>query len=146
MTKQKRDALLVHTAVMPIRWGDMDAMGHVNNAVYFRYLEQARVDWLTSFGYPPNTGREEGVVIVNAHCSFLKQLRYPGDIEVRTFVGVIGRSSVETVQEIRRSDAPDVLCAEGGAKMVWVNYSREKSVPLPDHIRQLLTQGKPFAL
>lgn len=140
MTERKHNGRLVHTAVMPIRWGDMDAMGHVNNAVYFRYFEQARVDWLLTFGYPPDSSREEGVVIVNAHCSFLKQLRYPGSIEVRTFVGAIGRSSVETIHEIRRSDAPDVLCAEGGAKMVWVNYHAEKSVPLPDRVRQLLGQ------
>lgn len=142
MAEMKHNGRLVHTAVMPIRWGDMDAMGHVNNAVYFRYLEQARVDWLTSFGYPPDISREEGVVIINAHCNFLKQLRYPGGIEVKTFVGAIGRSSVETIQEIRRCDTPDVLCAAGGAKMVWINYAQEKSVPLPDYIRKLLIQEK----
>ena len=35
----------VHTTTVPIRWGDMDAQGHVNNTVYFRYMEQARVEW-----------------------------------------------------------------------------------------------------
>ena len=38
--------LLVHTSVQSIRWGDMDALGHVNNTVYFRYMEQARIEWL----------------------------------------------------------------------------------------------------
>lgn len=140
MTEKKHVGKLVHTAVMPIRWGDMDAMGHVNNAVYFRYLEQARVDWLMTVGCMPDSSGKEGVVIVNAHCSFLKQLRYPGNIEVCTYIGAIGRSSVETIQEIRRSDAPHVVCAEGGAKMVWVNYREGKSAPLPDHVRQLLLQ------
>jgi acyl-CoA thioester hydrolase len=37
---------LAHEMVMPIRWGDMDAMGHVNNTVYFRYLEVVRIEWL----------------------------------------------------------------------------------------------------
>ena len=42
---------LLHTVTTPIRWGDMDAMGHVNNTVYFRYMEQARIEWLESFGF-----------------------------------------------------------------------------------------------
>ena len=45
---------LVYEMVMPIRWGDMDAMGHVNNAVYFRYFETVRIDWLRSIGVVPN--------------------------------------------------------------------------------------------
>ena len=43
MTQPRRK--LVHTEIIPIRWGDMDAMGHVNNTVYFRYMEQARICW-----------------------------------------------------------------------------------------------------
>ena len=81
---------LVHTTRMAIRWGDMDAMGHVNNAVYFRYIEQARIDWLGSIDSSPEpTG--DGPVIINAHCTFLKQLKYPGEIEVMTYVGPAGR-------------------------------------------------------
>ena len=64
---------LVHTMRMPIRWGDMDAMGHVNNTVYFRYLETARIAWFDQAGCTPDP-RGEGPVIVNADCTFLKQL------------------------------------------------------------------------
>lgn len=125
---------------MPIRWGDMDAMGHVNNTVYFRYLEQARIEWFTEAGCEPDpTG--EGPVIINAHCTFIRQLKYPGEIEVRTHVGVGGRSSFETYQEIRRVDAPEILSAEGGAKVVWVNFPLEKSVPLPERVRLLLAEA-----
>jgi acyl-CoA thioester hydrolase len=128
---------LVHTMRMPIRWGDMDAMGHVNNTVYFRYLEHARIEWFTEIGCAPDPAGE-GPVIVNAHCTFIKQLKYPGEIEVLTYVGPPGRSSFETIQEIRRVDQPDVLAAAGGAKVVWVNFPAEKSSPLPHHIRRLL--------
>jgi acyl-CoA thioester hydrolase len=127
----------VHSFRMPIRWGDMDAMGHVNNTVYFRYLEQARVEWFTGIDCTPDP-QGEGPVIINAHCTFIRQLKYPGDIEVLTYVGSPGRSSFETIQEIRRVDAPEILCAEGGAKVVWVNFPTEKSVPMPDRIRSLL--------
>jgi acyl-CoA thioester hydrolase len=128
---------LVHIMRMPIRWGDMDAMGHVNNTVYFRYLEQARVEWFADAGCELDP-HGEGPVIINAHCTFIRQLRYPGEIEIRTYAGVPGRSSFETYQEIRRTDAPDVLCSEGGAKVVWVDFPSEKSAPLPQRIRAIL--------
>ncbi|KIF82325.1 acyl-CoA thioesterase [Noviherbaspirillum autotrophicum] len=131
---------LVHTLRMPIRWGDMDAMGHVNNTVYFRYLEQARIEWFTEVGCDPDP-LGEGPVIINAHCTFIKQLKYPGDIEIRTYVGPAGRSSFETIQEIRRVDQPEVISAHGGAKVVWVNFPTEKSAPLPDRIRALLADA-----
>jgi acyl-CoA thioester hydrolase len=128
---------LTHVATMPIRWGDMDAMGHVNNAVYFRYMEQARIEWLSAIGCGPDL-EGEGPVIINAHCTFLRQLTFPGDIEIRTFVGLPGRSSFETRHEIRRVESPDVLAAEGGAKVVWVNYAQQKSMPLSDELRERL--------
>jgi acyl-CoA thioester hydrolase len=125
---------------IPIRWGDMDAMGHVNNTVYFRYIEQARISWFDAIGCTPDPAGE-GPVIVNAHCSFLKQLKYPGEIEVSTLVGPPGRSSFEMTHEIRMvgaDGAPGAVHAEGGAKIVWVNSPLEKSAPLPDWIRALL--------
>jgi acyl-CoA thioester hydrolase len=125
---------------MPIRWGDMDMMGHVNNTVYFRYIESARIAWLEEVGGVPDPAGI-GPVIVNAHCSFLKQLKYPGDIEVSTYVGPPGRSSFEVSHEIRLV-GPDgqagAIHAEGGAKVVWVDIAAEKSVPLPDRVRELL--------
>ncbi|CAN5224404.1 thioesterase family protein [soil metagenome] len=130
---------LVHATRMAIRWGDMDAMGHVNNTVYFRYLEQARIEWFTEIGCTPDP-EGEGPVIINAHCTFIRQLKYPGEIEVRTYVGAAGRSSFETTQDIRRLDEPEIVCSEGGAKVVWVNFPSEKSVALPENIRSILPQ------
>lgn len=131
------DKKLVHTVRMPIRWGDMDAFGHVNNTVFFRYMEQARIEWMEGRGMSMDGGGE-GPVVVNARCTFLRQLKYPGEVEVRTFVASPGRSSFETMVEICRADQPDVLVAEGGAKVVWVNYAEEKSVPLPQSLREML--------
>ncbi|SNT21541.1 (3S)-malyl-CoA thioesterase [Noviherbaspirillum humi] len=128
---------LVHAMRMPIRWGDMDAMGHVNNTVYFRYFETARIDWFREIGCEP-VPRGEGPVIVNAHCTFIRQLRYPGEIEVRTYAGAPGRSSFDTVQEILRMDQPEVVSASGGARVVWIDYAAEKSAPIPGWLRELL--------
>ncbi|WP_072637062.1 acyl-CoA thioesterase [Pandoraea pulmonicola] len=124
---------------MPIRWGDMDAFGHVNNTVYFRYMEQVRISWLESINIASEeSATGEGPVIINAAMTFLRQLRYPGEIDCRMFVGEPGRSSIDTRFELRRADTPDVLVAEGNAKIVWVNYKEEKSVPLPDSVRALV--------
>ena len=54
----------VHTTRMPVRWGDMDAMGHVNNTVYFRYMEQARIEWLELCHYGIDRAQDEAAVIV----------------------------------------------------------------------------------
>lgn len=132
----------VHSMRIPIRWGDMDAMGHVNNTVYFRYIESARIAWLDQVGASPDPAAStEGPVIVNAHCSFLKQLTYPGEIEIATFVGTPGRSSIEVTHEIRLvgpDGQPGALHAEGGAKVVWIDFKAEKSRPLPDRLRAIL--------
>ena len=56
---------LIFESTIPIRWGDMDAMGHVNNTSYFRYMETIRIDWMRSVNAMPNP-LGEGPVIVNA--------------------------------------------------------------------------------
>ncbi|HEX6733315.1 MAG TPA: thioesterase family protein [Azonexus sp.] len=125
---------LVHVTSMPIRWGDMDAYGHVNNTVYFRYMEQARVEWIEALGVQVRPGGD-GPVIINASCTFLKPMNYPGTVEVRTYVGVPGRSSVQSHVDMLIDGE---LYAEGAAKIVWMNTRSGKSVPIPDHVRAVL--------
>ena len=127
---------LVHTTHIPIRWGDMDAYGHVNNTVYFRFMEQARVEWIEAMQVTVRPGGD-GPVIINASCTFLAPMNYPGTVEVRTYIGAIGRSSVETYVEM--SLTGDSQCyAEGASKVVWMDTLTGKSVPLPAHVRALL--------
>ena len=127
---------LIHVTTMPIRWGDMDAYGHVNNTVYFRYMEQARVEWLEDMQIEVRPGGL-GPVIINASCTFLVPMNYPGLVEVKTFAGQPGRSSVQTYVEMRIvGDA--MLYAEGAAKVVWMDTRTGKSAPIPDHVRAVL--------
>jgi acyl-CoA thioester hydrolase len=126
---------LTHEMVIPIRWGDMDAMGHVNNTIYFRYMEVVRLEWLFQVGGAPNA---EGIgpVIVNAFCNFIRQLEFPGDILARHYVSNPGRSSFDTYITLERCDTPGLIYAEGGAKTVWTDFKAQKSTPLPDWVRQ----------
>ena len=129
---------LLYTLALPVRWGDMDALGHVNNTVYFRYMEQARVEWLETNGLFIEGRQQEGsAVIVNAGCTFLIPITYPATIEVSMFAGPPGRSSIATFYEIRcRGDHR--LFAEGTAKIVWIDPATGRSSPLPERLRASL--------
>ena len=123
---------------IPVRWGDMDAMGHVNNTIYFRYMEQVRVSWYETIFGELSSAQAEGIVIVNASCNFLKPLTYPGTVEVAMLLGAAGRSSVESYYELRMND---ILYADGAAKIVWFDIRQGKSALLPDKIRALCPAG-----
>jgi acyl-CoA thioester hydrolase len=131
------DKKLVHEMLMPLRWGDMDAMGHINNTLYFRYMEVCRLDWIFKQGVSTRL-EGQGPVIINAFCNFLRQLEYPGDIRVTMYVAQPGRSSFETYHTIERTDEPGVVYAEGGARTVWTDYAAKKSAPMPDWFRARL--------
>jgi len=129
---------LVHQMVIPIRWGDMDAMGHVNNTVYFRYLETVRIDWFRSIGCEPEP-QGEGPVIVNAFCNFYKQFEYPGDILAKMYVSDPGRTTFESWCTLERIDQPGVVFSAGGATTIWVDFPKQKAVALPDWMRALVS-------
>ena len=126
MTDQRT---FVHTSFQSIRWGDMDAFQHVNNTLYFRYMEQARLEWL--FALHARIGAMDpdvGSVIVNASCDFLLPLVYPADIEVRMFLGKPGRSSIGSYYDIFLGERK---YAQGASKIVWISRATGRSVPLP---------------
>ena len=129
---------LVFETTIPIRWGDMDAMGHLNNGSYFRYLETVRIDCMYSIVcVPVPTG--EGPVIVNAFCNFYKQIEYPGTVLAKMYVSDPGRTTFESWCTLSRADDPDVIYAEGGATTIWVDFPSQKAVAMPDWIRALVT-------
>ncbi|MFZ3081206.1 acyl-CoA thioesterase [Rhodoferax ferrireducens] len=156
---------LVFQMVIPIRWGDMDAMNHVNNTTYFRYLETCRIDWMRSigcgfWGQSPNSPSQmagpsgatpgvaaklasdpktQGPVIVNAFCNFYKQLEYPGDVVMKMYVSDPGRTTFESWATLERADQPGVIYAAGGATTIWVDFPKQKATTLPDWMRELVS-------
>ena len=128
--------ILVHQIRLPILWGDMDALGHVNNTVYFRYMEQARVDWINAIRGEVNNA-EDGPVIANAFFNFYRPLEFPGDVVVKLYVGDPGRTSIDTYATVELTSEPGSPYAAGGATLVWVNAADGRPVPLPEPIRAL---------
>ena len=127
----------VFEMTIPIRWGDMDAMGHLNNTSYFRYMETVRIDWMRAANCMPDE-KGEGPVIVNAFCNFYKQLEYPGDVLIKMYVSDPARTTFETWATMERADAPGVVCAAGGATTIWVDFPAQKAIPLPAWVRGLV--------
>lgn len=125
----------LHRSRYRLRWSDMDAFGHVNNAMYFTYFEQVRVDWLESLGIG------HGLVLANVACTFYKPLVYPADIDVSLYAGRAGRSSLDSYYEIRRSDQPELLCTLGHGTIVWFDHAAGHAVDMPVAVREQLVQS-----
>lgn len=130
---------LLHSCQVPVRWGDMDAYGHVNNALYMRYLEEARVQLLANIGAAMD-GNGIDPVVINVGCTFLRPVNYPATMIIKSYVGEIGRSSFMVHYELATTDAPDILCSEGYSKVVWMDHKTGRSVSLPDQIRSKISQ------
>ena len=129
---------LVFELTIPIRWGDMDAMGHLNNTTYFRYLETCRLDWMRATGCMPDK-HGVGPVIVNAFCNFYQQLEYPGDVRVKMYVSDPARTTFESWATMERTEHPGVVCAAGGATIIWVDFPSQKSRTMPDWLREIVS-------
>lgn len=130
---------LVHTTTIDLRWGDMDANGHTNNTLFFRFFEEARIQWLGSINLSDMTA-PQGPVIIKTSATFLQELNYPATIEVRTYADKAGNSSLDTYH-LLVDKATGETVAEGYAKIVWFDRGTRKSCPLPDQLRALASNA-----
>jgi acyl-CoA thioester hydrolase len=129
MTEQKKS---VHEKIFPIAWGDMDALGHVNNARYFDYFQEARIEWLRELNI--NMTSKTGPVVIHVSCTYFKPVLYPATVTLRSKICEVGNSSMLLGHDLYQDE---VLMAQGTSKIVWVDYTQGKSVPLPAIMRKL---------
>ncbi len=124
---------LIHTPI-EVRWRDLDAFNHVNNATYFTYLEQARLLWLEQV---PGVWFHDHAVPVLASCEahFRRPLGWPAEISVDLACERSGRSSLSIVHRIVDTHDADTCYNDGRVVVVWMDPATGKSVPLPDAIR-----------
>lgn len=132
---------LAHIERIPVRWGDMDAMGHVNNTVYFRYMEQARISWFGALVPEDGAWASTGIVIANASCNYKRAITYPGTVEVKLYLGTPGGSSVPTYYELRVGGDGKPY-ADGAAVVVFVDMKQQKPIRIPEDIRNRLLNAK----
>jgi acyl-CoA thioester hydrolase len=126
-----------------VRWGDMDAMGHVNNIIYFQYLESARIGYFEMLmGW---TGRDEGggrqgPVVVSQTFNYRRQVYYPADLEVGVCCREIRNRSFVLEYAIFRKGT-DELVGDGTSAAVWLDYDSNKAVAIRSELRQAFLQN-----
>ena len=124
-----------------LRWSDLDALNHVNNARYLTFLEQARIEWFDTVDEPWMTD-EMGPVVATATLNFRRPIEYPASIAVELFTERLGNTSVTIGHRIIAADGT-VHC-DGHVVAVWIDRRSGKPVPLPAAVRrssELLLQG-----
>jgi len=118
-----------------VRWGDIDQMGHVNNARYFTYCESARMGYFQAVRmFEIREDPRHGPALAAANLNFRKQIRWPAELDVHTRVSRIGGSSFTMEYVIVQRDTGEIM-ADGSGVIVWVDYSVGRSIPLPAELR-----------
>ena len=122
---------------VPLRWGDMDAMAHLNNTIYFRLMEEVRIRWFHTIGFSTlPTG--QAPILAHVSCDFLRAMTYPGVARVTQSITKVGRSSVEMALTIERTDEPGSRYATGRSVIVWFDYVANKAQPWPEAVRAVI--------
>lgn len=127
----------VHVHREPIRWGDMDALRHVNNVQFFRYLESARIEYAMAVIAGEVESGGENIILADIRCAFRRQLTWPGAIEVYTRTSRVGRTSFGLEQIVCRADTREVV-ATSETVLVWFDFAAQKPAPVPEHLRRRL--------
>ena len=127
----------VYRKIVPLRWGDLDAMNHLNNTLYFRLMEEARISWFRENDLILRLG-DEGPILAFASCDFLKPMSYPCEALITQTVTRVGRSSMDLDLNIEGDEAMPLLYAKGKNVLVWMDYASGKSAPWPDALRAAL--------
>ena len=124
----------VFEIAMDVRWGDMDAFNHVNNASYLRYIEEARVAWFRAL--VPNAWADVDCapILAAATVNYRRPIGWPERVRVTLHAERLGTKSLTLGHRIESATVDGVLYADGHTVMVWVDRGGT-SIPLPPFIR-----------
>lgn len=137
---------------LPVQWGELDAFGHVNNAVYFRWFETARIAYLERIGLGDKhagqmaSGGDIGPILAAISCNYRRQIKYPDTILIGARITRIGRTSL-TMTHSLWSEMQQALAADGESTVVVFNYQANRPERVPDDLRALISklEGQSFA-
>jgi acyl-CoA thioester hydrolase len=142
-----REALsdFIVVTTIPVQWGDQDAFGHVNNVVYFRWFESARIDLLAEFPSSmkmASTGI--GPILASIKCDYRLQVIFPDTVHIGSRVSHIGRTSFHVVHSVY-SQQQRKLVAEGDSVLVVFDYELQRPTRVPQVLRDQLVSTLPDA-
>ena len=118
---------------IPIAWGDMDAFGHVNNIMFFRYFETARIEFLYRVGFRGDDGRP-GPILASTQCRFRRPLDFPDTVLVGVRVAELAEDRFTHEYRIVSVKA-DEVAAEGNGVVVAYDYAARAKTVIPDDVR-----------
>ena len=124
----------------PVAWGDMDSFGHVNNVAYFRYFENARIEYFARLGwweYLPQFG--VGPIVASTHAKFRRPVAYPDTLSAGARRVVMGDDRF-TLRHVLVSRKTGELVTEGEAVVVSFDYRAGTKVPIPDELRRRIEE------
>lgn len=122
-----------HRFPMAVRWGDIDLLGHVNNAKYFTYEESSRIEYFQRLAeQDARMWKDYGLILASIGADFLSQVHYPAQLEIGTRVVKIGRSSLSTISGLFQNGQP---VAAVRAALVWFDYLNQKPIAVPESVR-----------
>lgn len=129
-----------------VRYADVDAQRHVNNAVYFSYMEQARAQYLRSLGLWSDEDFDRlGVILAEAACRFMRAIEFGQALRVGAATVRLGNKSFEMAHSIQ--DPQDrTEFAVGRVILVAYDYRARSSIPLPDRWREILAEFEQLPL
>lgn len=136
------------TIEIPIAWGEMDALGHVNNVVYFRYFEIARIDFLRKAGCSQLKAADGvGFILQAMESRFRVPLVFPDTIVVGTKLVAIEDDRFTLVHSIRSKTHGQTqgVAAVGRGTIVTYDYAAGRKVSIPRAIGEAITRGSAFA-
>ncbi len=139
-THPTHDLLEAFPAVLsiPVQWGEMDAYGHVNNTVFFRYFESARIAYLDLCGFLESYERDRiGAILHSTSCRFRSPLFHPDTVQVGTRA-VSAADDRFTMQYRVVSLASGTVVAEGEGIVVAFDYRTRRKTALPPPVRERL--------
>lgn len=131
--------LLAHCPVVveiPVAWGEMDAFQHVNNIVYLRYFETARIAYFERvdlMGHMERTG--VGPILASEQCQFRIPVTYPDTLSVGTHISTMGTDRL-TMKFVIVSHKHGKVAAQGDGVVVSFNYRENKKASLPEEWRE----------
>ncbi len=132
---------LIGTTDVPVRWGDMDAFNHVNNAVYMRYLEESRLAWMGSVPEALDTDQYRALLAA-CEIQYRLPIEWPATVHIELYCEKIGNSSATLGYRLltrpEGSDQPTRLHAECRTVMVWTDGGTGRPVSIPAAIRRAL--------
>jgi len=125
---------------VPVQWGEMDAYGVVNNAVYFRYFQASRAEYLERCGFLASYDRDRiGAILHSTECRYRASLQYPDTVLVGSRVSALEDDRF-TVRHRAVSQRSGRIAADGSAVIVSFDYRTREKTKLPDDVRRRITE------